>query len=121
MNFLTRKMERSVSQANCNPVVCVLAMVAIVIGVVYHFRVAILNVIKDTVMVSAAVFLAYAAVHITGHIIRHRRRLAQNRKFDQREPDVEANACDPVQEAERLVSQAYQASSAGLPKTAPGA
>lgn len=109
MKFLVGKMGRYASQANCNPLLWMLALAVFVLGVAYHFRDAILNVIKDTVMIMAAVLLAYGIAHVTGHIIVHRRRLAHLHEAERGTDVPEKSAtADPVEEAERLVSQAYQ-------------
>lgn len=120
MRFFTRYLERSVTQANCNPLGYILALVAIVGGVSYHFRDAIFNVIKDAVMVCAAGFLVYAVIHIAGHIVAHRKRLAHSHEPADGKSEAEDAAADPVEEAERVVSQAYQGLGSEATQDRPG-
>lgn len=112
--------EKSVTRANCNPLGYILVLGVIVAGVSYHFRDAILNAIKDGVILLGIGFLIYGAIHIAGHIREHRRTsyaelraqaIARPKADDDgasEEPEL-----DPVQEAERVVSQAYQRHGAG--------
>lgn len=110
-----KKIEESVTRANCNPLGYILVLGLIVAGVTYHFRDAILNVIKDGVIILGIAFLIYGAIHIAGHIREHRRasyaelraQAIERAKVDgdgtSEEPEL-----DPVQEAERVVSEAFQ-------------
>lgn len=115
VRYLGMLAEKSVTQANCNPLGYILVLGVIVAGVSYHFRDAILNAIKDGVMLLGIAFLIYGAIHIAGHV-RERRRAsyaelraqAIERHKAQGDGAPEDQHLDPVLEAERVVSQAFQ-------------
>jgi hypothetical protein len=92
MQMLRGKVEGSASQANCNPILYLLAIGAIIGGVAYHFRSAVLHAVELTVMVLCIAFLLVSSVHVAKHVIHWRKGLAH--KHEQEKAATDSDAAD---------------------------
>jgi hypothetical protein len=110
--LLRGKAERSASQTNCNPILYLVALAAIIGGVAYHFRSAVLHAVELTVMCICIAFLLISSVHVAKHIIQWRKGRAHNHESAEdtavEGPDEEYATKDPVGQAEEVLDAALE-------------